>query len=41
MVISMPRGLLERLGEEHAGALSERETEMVVLAVRGLSNHQR
>jgi DNA-binding NarL/FixJ family response regulator len=40
VVISMPRGLLERLGEEPAGALSERETEIVVLAARGLSNHQ-
>ena len=34
MVISMPRGLLERLGEEPAGSLSERETEVVVLAAR-------
>jgi DNA-binding NarL/FixJ family response regulator len=40
VVISMPRGLLERLGEEPAGSLSERETEIVVLAARGLSNHQ-
>jgi DNA-binding NarL/FixJ family response regulator len=40
VVVSMPRGLLERLGEEPAGALSERETEIVVLAARGLSNHQ-
>ena len=38
-VISMPRALLERLGEEPMGALSERETEVVVLAARGLSNH--
>jgi DNA-binding NarL/FixJ family response regulator len=37
-VISMPRALLERLGDEPAGALSERETEIVVLAARGLSN---
>ena len=37
-VISMPRGMLERLGDEPAGALSERETEVVVLAARGLSN---
>ena len=37
-VISMPRALLERLGEEPAGALSQRETEVVVLAARGLSN---
>ena len=40
VVMSMPRGLIERLGEEPAGALSERETEIVVLAARGLSNHQ-
>src|SRR5215211_2173012 len=40
VVVSMPRRLLERLGEEPAGALSERETEIVVLAARGLSNHQ-
>ena len=37
-VISMPRGMLERLGDEPAGALSERETEVVVLAARGLPN---
>jgi len=40
VVVSMPRGLLEQLGEEPAGALSERETEIVVLAARGLSNSQ-
>src|ERR671917_805190 len=37
-VISMPRALLERLGDEPASGLSERETEIVVLAARGLSN---
>jgi DNA-binding NarL/FixJ family response regulator len=37
-VISMPRGLLQRLGDEPAGSLSERETEVLVLAARGLSN---
>jgi DNA-binding NarL/FixJ family response regulator len=37
-VVSMPRGLIERLGEEPAGALSERETEILVLAARGHSN---
>jgi DNA-binding NarL/FixJ family response regulator len=36
----MPRGLLERLGEEPVGALSERETEVLVLVARGLSNLQ-
>jgi DNA-binding NarL/FixJ family response regulator len=40
MVVSMPRGMLERLGEEPMGALSERETEIVVLAARGLSNRE-
>jgi DNA-binding NarL/FixJ family response regulator len=34
----MPRGLLERLWDEPVGALSERETEVVVLAARGFSN---
>jgi DNA-binding NarL/FixJ family response regulator len=38
VVVSMPRGLLERLWEEPVGALSERETEVVVLAARGFSN---
>ena len=38
VVVSMPRHLLERLGEEPMGALSERETEIVVLAARGLPN---
>src|SRR5829696_846948 len=40
VVISMPRGLLERMGEEPVGALSERETEIMVLAARGCSNYQ-
>ena len=40
VVVSMPRGLLERLSEEPVGALTERETEVVVLAARGFSNHQ-
>jgi DNA-binding NarL/FixJ family response regulator len=37
-VVSMPRALLERLGEDPAGGLSEWETEVLVLAARGLSN---
>jgi DNA-binding NarL/FixJ family response regulator len=37
-VISMPRGMLERLGDGPVGALTERETEVVVLAARGLPN---
>src|SRR5215208_4269101 len=40
VVISMPRGLLERMGEEPVGMLSERETEIVVLAARGLTNNR-
>ena len=39
-MVSMPRGLLERMGEEPVGALSERETEIMVLAARGCSNNQ-
>jgi DNA-binding NarL/FixJ family response regulator len=38
VMVSVPRGLLERMGEEPEGALSERETEVVVLAARGFSN---
>src|SRR5215212_3633061 len=40
VVISLPRGSLERLGEEPIGSLSERETEVLVLAARGFSNEQ-
>jgi DNA-binding NarL/FixJ family response regulator len=39
-VISMPRGSLERMGQEPMGMLSERETEVLVLAARGCSNYQ-
>ena len=38
VMVSMPRGLLQRVGEEPASGLSERETEVVVLAARGFSN---
>jgi DNA-binding NarL/FixJ family response regulator len=37
-VISLPHGLLQRMGDEPVGGLSERETEVMVLAARGLSN---
>ena len=40
VVISLPRGSLERLGEGPIGSLSERETEVLVLAARGFSNDQ-
>lgn len=40
VVISMPRGFLERMGAGPVGMLSERETEVLVLAARGLSNRQ-
>jgi DNA-binding NarL/FixJ family response regulator len=39
-VISMPRGSLERMGDGPMGDLSERETEVLVYAARGHSNHQ-
>jgi DNA-binding NarL/FixJ family response regulator len=40
VVISLPRSSLERLGEGSMGTLSERETEVLVLAARGLSNER-
>jgi DNA-binding NarL/FixJ family response regulator len=40
VVVSLPRGLLEQIGEGPPGTLSEREMEILVLAARGLSNHQ-
>jgi DNA-binding NarL/FixJ family response regulator len=40
VVISMPRSALGRLDEGPVGALSERETEVLVLVARGLSNYQ-
>ena len=39
-VISMPRGMLERLAGEPAGGLSERDSEVLVLVARGRSNNQ-
>jgi len=40
MVVSMPRGSLERMSEGPMGTLSERETEVLVFVARGLSNYQ-
>jgi DNA-binding NarL/FixJ family response regulator len=40
VVVSMPRALLERMSEEPVGSLSERETEIMVLTARGLSNYR-
>jgi two-component system nitrate/nitrite response regulator NarL len=40
VLISMPRGSLERMGEGPMGELSERETEVLVHVARGLSNLQ-
>jgi DNA-binding NarL/FixJ family response regulator len=40
MVVSMPRGSLERMGDGPMGTLSERETEVLVHVARGLSNYQ-
>ncbi len=39
-VISLPRGLLQRLSDGPSSGLSERELEVVVLAARGLSNRR-
>ena len=39
-VVSMPRGLLRRLGDGLPGGLSERETEVLILAARGFSNRR-
>ena len=40
MVVSMPRGSLERMGDGPMGGLSERETEVLVRVARGRSNYQ-
>src|SRR5215216_4136893 len=40
MVVSMPRGSLERMSEGPMGTLSERETEVLVRVARGRSNYQ-
>jgi DNA-binding NarL/FixJ family response regulator len=40
VVVSMPRGSLERLRDGHESALSDRELEVLVLVARGLSNRQ-
>jgi DNA-binding NarL/FixJ family response regulator len=39
-VVSMPRDLLRRLGDGSPGGLSERETEVLILAARGLPNRR-
>jgi DNA-binding NarL/FixJ family response regulator len=39
-VVCMPRGLLERLGDGPVLGLSKRETEVLILAARGLSNRR-
>ena len=40
VVVSMPRGSLERIGDGHEGVISEREMEVIVLVARGFSNRQ-
>src|SRR5918997_2374608 len=40
MVVTLPRGSLEQIGDGPMGDLSERETEVLVLVARGLSNDQ-
>jgi DNA-binding NarL/FixJ family response regulator len=40
IVVSKPRGSLERMSEGPMGTLSERETEVLVNVARGLSNDQ-
>ncbi len=40
VVVSMPRRSLERIGDGHESALSDRELEVLVLVARGLSNRE-
>jgi DNA-binding NarL/FixJ family response regulator len=40
VVVSMPRRSLERIGDGHESALSDRELEVLVLVSRGLSNRE-
>ena len=40
VVISMPRGSLERIGDGHEGVVPDRELEVIVLVARGFSNRQ-
>jgi DNA-binding NarL/FixJ family response regulator len=40
VVVCMPRGSLEQIGDGHQSVLSDREMEVLVLVARGFSNHQ-
>jgi DNA-binding NarL/FixJ family response regulator len=40
VIVGMPRGMLEEAREGSSGVLSTRELEILLLAARGLSNHQ-
>ena len=40
VVISIPRGSLQRIGDGHEGIVSDRELEVIVLVARGFSNRQ-
>jgi DNA-binding NarL/FixJ family response regulator len=40
VVVSIPRGSLERIGDGHEGVISDRELEVIVLVARGFSNRQ-
>ena len=40
VVVSMPRGSLQHIGDGHEGVISDREMEVIVLVARGFSNRQ-